>query len=141
MSREDLENLASEVFALRRRVVELEAENRELKMQRNQEAPPVPAMPQAGFAFGILDSTGPREVVVDRELAKLGTDKSCHVPLPGARMIHAVIERTARGVTIMDMGTVEGTWVNGQRITKATLASGDRIGICDAQIVIVFAAS
>jgi len=138
MSREDLESLANEVFALRRRVVELETENRSLKMQLSREAPPVPATPESGFAFGIVDATGPREVVVPGAIAKLGTASSCHVKLPGARWMHAAIERTGQGATIIDMGTAEGTWVNGQRITKTTLSSGDRIGICDAQLIVVF---
>src|SRR6267154_4393160 len=95
MSRQDLEGLANEVFALRRRVVELEVENRNLKMQLMQlspEAPPVPAIPASGFAFGILDAAGRREVVVPGAFAKLGTDASCHVKLGGARLMHAAIE-------------------------------------------------
>ena len=138
MSREDLVALANQVFELRRRVVELEEENRRLKMQLSHEAPSVPATPESGFAFGIVDTAGRREVVVPGTFAKLGTDKSCHVKLGGARWMHAAIERGAEGVTILDFGTPEGTWVNGERIKKATLSSGDRIGICDAQLIVVF---
>ena len=138
MSREDLVVLANQVFELRRRVVELEEENRCLKMQLIREAPSVPATPESGFAFGIADAAGRREVVVAAKVAKLGTHKSCHVKLEGARWMHAAIERGAEGVTIIDLGTPEGTWVNGERIKKARLASGDRIGICDAQIIVVF---
>ncbi len=140
MSRDDLIAIANEVFALRRRVVELEAENRNLKMQLPRaEAAPIPATPASGFAFGIVDTQGRREVVVPGTFAKLGTDRSCAVKLPGARWMHAAIERDADGtVTILAFDTPEGTFVNGERIKKARLSSGDRIDICDARIVIVF---
>jgi hypothetical protein len=141
MSREDLQALAGEVFALRRRVVELDTENRQLKMQLTSaapEEPPVPKTPETGFAFGIADAEGRREVVVARDIVKLGKAPSSHVLLEGARLMHAVIERDADGVSIIDMGTPEGTLVNGQRITKTRLSSGDRLGIADARLVVVF---
>jgi hypothetical protein len=139
LSREQLQAIYEEVFQLRRRVVELDEENRRLRAQLVREAPPVPAVPASGFAFGIADATGRREVVVPGTIAKIGTHASCHIKLVGARWMHAAIERGASGVTIVDLGTAEGTWVNGQRITKAPLASGDCIGICDAQLIVVFA--
>ena len=141
MSQQELQTLADEVFALRRRVVELETENRTLKMQVTSAAPvepPVPKTPESGFAFGIADATGRREVIVARDIVKLGKDPSSHVLLEGARMMHAVIERDTKGVSIIDMGTKEGTLVNGKPITKTTLSSGDRIGIADAQLIVVF---
>jgi hypothetical protein len=142
LSPDELQTLADEVFALRRRVVELETENRTLSTKVTAAAPvepTVPAVPKSGFAFGIADATGSREVVVARDIVKIGKDSTmCQVVLDGARMMHAVIERTPEGVSIIDMGTKEGTLVNGKPITKATLSSGDRIGIADARLVVVF---
>ncbi len=139
LTRDQLESIVNEVFELRRSVIELREENRRLRAQLVREAPPIPAVPATGFAFGIADARGRREVVVEGRIAKFGTHNSCHVKPDGARWMHATVERDASGVTILDLGTPEGTWLNGQRITKASLASGDRVGICDAQIVVVFA--
>jgi pSer/pThr/pTyr-binding forkhead associated (FHA) protein len=103
--------------------------------------PPVPKMPESGFAFGIADATGTREVVVARDFVRIGKDPSTsHLVLEGARMMHAAIERTPDGVSIIDLGTTEGTLVNGKPITKTTLKSGDRVGIADAQLIVVFGA-
>lgn len=130
-----------ELFALRRRVIELGVENRELMaevMAAHPMEPPVPATPTSGFAFGISDAAGPREVVVAGDFAKLGKHPSSKVLLEGARPFHAVIERDG-DVTIIDLGTNEGTFVNGTRIqAKTKLASGDRLKIGDAQIIVVF---
>ncbi|MBA2540588.1 MAG: FHA domain-containing protein [Deltaproteobacteria bacterium] len=138
---QELESLANEVFAARRRIVELETENRNLKMQVTSAAPgepPVPQTPETGFAFGIVDAAGRREVVVPRNVVKLGKHPSRHVLLEGARQFHAVIERDEAGVSIIDMGTTEGTLVNGKPITKTKLSSGDRLEMADAQLVVVF---
>jgi pSer/pThr/pTyr-binding forkhead associated (FHA) protein len=40
---------------------------------------------------------------------------------------HAEIRLTAEGYTLKDLGSANGTFVNGQRITEALLKSGDRI--------------
>jgi len=42
---------------------------------------------------------------------------------------HAKFERTAHGFTITDLGSTNGTWVNGTRIETQTLKSGNRVRI------------
>jgi len=47
---------------------------------------------------------------------------------------HAVIERTAEGWYLRDLGSNNGTLLNGVRVQSAFLAEGDVIGIGDTQI-------
>jgi Zn-finger nucleic acid-binding protein len=78
-------------------------------------------------------------VEVSREVVKLGRLASAHVRLDegsGASRMHAVIEATQRAVTIIDLGTDNGTYVNGARVTKALLAHRDVIQIGDTELVL-----
>ena len=140
MLTQELEAIRPQLFELRRRVVELEEENRRLKARLVGAAPPRPNPPASGFALGISDVTGVRELTLPGPFIKIGTHASCHLKIDGARMLHAAIERDGNGVTVMDLGTTEGTLVNGQRIDGRTaLRSGDIVGINGAQIAVVFA--
>lgn len=72
-------------------------------------------------------------VALDREVVKVGKIASSHLHLdhPSVSRMHAIIETTTEGSTIIDLGSTGGTRVNGARINKAPLAEGDEIGIGD----------
>lgn len=74
-----------------------------------------------------------------REIIKIGRLATAQLCLDDPRVsrIHAVIEAGADGFSITDMGSVEGTYVNGKRISKATLSSGDAILVGDTRIEFV----
>ena len=42
---------------------------------------------------------------------------------------HAILRATADGWSLEDLGAENGTWVNGERIEKRTVADGDRVNI------------
>jgi hypothetical protein len=42
---------------------------------------------------------------------------------------HARVERTARGTSVTDLQSTNGTWVNGKRVAAVDLAVGDEIAI------------
>jgi len=44
---------------------------------------------------------------------------------------HAVLERRGRGVEVVDLNSENGTFVNGERVTRRVLADGDVIGLGD----------
>ncbi len=74
----------------------------------------------------------------DREIVKIGRLSSAHLRLEDEKVsrIHAVVEMSAGGdVNIIDMGSAEGTFVNGERVNKATLKSGDEIRLGDTRLV------
>jgi phosphoserine phosphatase RsbU/P len=71
----------------------------------------------------------------------LGRDPTCDLSdifkdVRGISRHHAQIDRAGDQYVIEDRGSRNGTLVNGQRLTgRHTLQSGDRIGLCDIELV------
>lgn len=73
----------------------------------------------------------------DRDIIKIGRLSSAHLCLDDEKVsrIHSVIEVAPDGgLSIIDMGSVEGTFVNGKRVNKGTLQFGDEIKIGNTTI-------
>ena len=70
-----------------------------------------------------------RDVELRRDIIKLGRIRSAHVQLDDPRVsrLHAVIETSPEVITLIDLGSSDGTQVNGVRVAKQRLASGDRL--------------
>ncbi len=63
-----------------------------------------------------------------REIIKIGRLSSAHLVLDDERVsrIHSVIEVAPDGaVSIIDMGSAEGTFVNGRKVSRGSIKSGD----------------
>ena len=71
---------------------------------------------------------------------KVGRLSSTHLHIddPSVARIHAVFEVTAPNneVLIVDFGSDQGTFVNGQRIDKRILATGDEVTVGDIRLVV-----
>src|SRR5262249_39293438 len=68
---------------------------------------------------------------------KIGRLSSAHLCLDDEKVsrIHSVIEVGPDGaLSIIDMGSVEGTFVNGKRVNKGTLTFGDEIKVGNTTI-------
>ncbi|HEX5749756.1 MAG TPA: adventurous gliding motility protein GltG [Archangium sp.] len=68
----------------------------------------------------------------ERDIIKIGRLASAHLCLEDEKVsrIHSVIEVAADGsLSIIDMGSVEGTYVNGKRVNKGQLSFGDEIKV------------
>src|SRR5688572_4707451 len=66
----------------------------------------------------------------ERDIIKIGRLSSAHLCLDDEKVsrIHSVIEVSPDGsLSIIDMGSVEGTYVNGKRVNKGRIAFGDEI--------------
>jgi outer membrane biosynthesis protein TonB len=66
----------------------------------------------------------------ERDIIKIGRLSSAHLRLEDEKVsrVHSVIEVAAGGaLSIIDMGSVEGTYVNGKRVTKSRISFGDEI--------------
>lgn len=73
-----------------------------------------------------------------RDIIKIGRLSSAHLCLEDDRVsrIHSVIEVAPDGrVSIIDMGSAEGTFVNGRRVSKGPLQPGDEIKLGGLRIV------
>ena len=75
-----------------------------------------------------------------RDIVKIGRLASAHLKLddPKVSRIHAVVEATTDGTgySVIDMGSAEGTFVNGEKVSKQRLNSGDEIVVGDSRIVV-----
>ena len=73
----------------------------------------------------------------DRDIIKIGRLSSAHLCLDDEKVsrIHSVIEVAPDGrLSIIDMGSVEGTYVNGKRVNKGAIAVGDEIKVGNTTI-------
>src|SRR5690242_18254641 len=74
-----------------------------------------------------------------RDIIKIGRLSSAHLCLDDERIsrIHSVIEIGPDGrISIIDMGSAEGTFVNGKRVSKGALAEGDEIKLGGLRILL-----
>jgi hypothetical protein len=116
---ETVEDLGTGVFRVRSKVVA---------------APSQPAGPAVatgrrlelvgGTETGRVVRLRPPSLVIGR-----GADADLRLMDTGVSRRHAEIEVDQDGVTIVDLGSTNGTSVNGQRVSRAQLADGDRIGL------------
>ena len=73
---------------------------------------------------------------------KLGKVPSAHLRLDDESVsrMHAIIEVTPAGeASLIDLGSTRGTFVNGQKINKAMIRSGDEIVVGDTRIELAIA--
>jgi two-component system NtrC family sensor kinase len=68
---------------------------------------------------------------LDEPIIRLGRDKSCllHVHDTEVSRQHAELRRTHRDYTVSDLGSSNGTFVNGARVQQHVLVSGDHVQI------------
>jgi TonB family protein len=68
----------------------------------------------------------------ERDIIKIGRLSSAHLRLEDEKVsrVHSVLEVAADGtLSIIDMGSVEGTYVNGKRVNKGRVTFGDEIRV------------
>jgi TonB family protein len=83
-----------------------------------------------------------REETLNEPVIKIGKLASSHLRLEDETVsrMHAVVEVTGPGeIQLIDLGSTRGTMVNGERINKAILKSGDQIHFGDTRVVVAFA--
>lgn len=78
---------------------------------------------------------------LDRDVVKIGKLASSHLRLdePSVSRIHAVIERSGDGsYSVIDLGSAEGTFVDGEQVTKSEVESGDELAFGEATVRLEF---
>src|SRR4051794_16160880 len=85
-----------------------------------------------------------REERLSLSVIKLGKVPSAHLKLDDETVsrMHAIIEVNGPGdVSIIDLGSTKGTFVNGQKVNKAKLQSGDTIVVGETRIELAIGTS
>ncbi len=85
----------------------------------------------------IQDDEVVRTEQLDQDVIKVGKLSSSHLRLedPNVSRIHAVIERSADGgFSVIDLGSASGTYVNGDKVTKSEINSGDELIFGDTTV-------
>src|SRR5436190_18621551 len=95
-----------------------------------------------GALLALLDGAegGRRIPVAGRLTLGRGDDAGLVVDDPEMSRAHAVVDVTATGLEIQDLGSLNGTWVNGERISGPTLLGpGDvvRVGATRIEVLSV----
>ncbi len=82
-----------------------------------------------------------REEKLGQAVIKIGKVPSAHLQLADETVsrMHAIIEVMGADVSIIDLGSTRGTFINGTKINKAKLQSGDTITVGDTTIEIAIA--
>jgi hypothetical protein len=77
-----------------------------------------------------------REETLTQGVIKIGKVPSAHLRIDDESVsrMHAVVEVTHQDVSLIDLGSTRGTFVNGKKINKARLQSGDVMLIGDARV-------
>jgi hypothetical protein len=103
-----------------------------------------PAMPQAPAPRRVASPPPPAltwhvtlsngEVLrVDKDTMLVGRSRTCDVVLPSAKVSrqHASMSLTGAELFIEDLGSANGVWVNGEKITRIQVTEGDVYTISD----------
>ena len=91
-----------------------------------------PALPPAR---GVLVSAGVSHEL-DGSLLTLGRSRDCDIPIddPSVSRRHAELHRDSDGFTLVDLGSTNGTQVNGRKIDRVPLQNGDRITLGQTEL-------
>jgi pSer/pThr/pTyr-binding forkhead associated (FHA) protein len=75
-------------------------------------------------------SAGP-DIPVDRGVVMVGRHPRCDVHLASLRVSrrHCIIAVESGEVVVRDLGSTNGTWVNGRRVASARIRPGDEVWI------------
>jgi hypothetical protein len=91
---------------------------------------PTPALPQPGRPrLTINDGGASRELAIGSEVVVIGRASNADVRLSdtGVSRRHAEVRREGDDHVLVDLGSTNGTLVNGRPIERVRLANGDRI--------------
>lgn len=97
------------------------------------EPPPAPAAPPPPRPRVVLDG---RTLELARPVTTLGRSKECDIPVDDASVSrrHAELRVEDGAVWIVDLGSTNGTEVNGARVDRALLRDGDRIVVGQTEL-------
>ena len=92
------------------------------------EPEPTPPPPRREQAVLLWEG---RDVSLDQGVTVIGRSSGCDIVVddPNVSRRHAEVRRMGEGYSLVDLGSTNGTEVNGQRVGETSLMNGDVIGV------------
>lgn len=97
---------------------------------------PAPAAPPAATGSPYLEHAGAAVPLTGTTVVGRGADADLQLTDTGVSRRHAELRLEDGRVELHDLGSTNGTRVNGQPVTRATLADGDRITVGTTDLVL-----
>jgi len=101
----------------------------------------LPDTPDTGLLVVKHGANAGTRFVLDREVTTVGRHPESGIFLDDITVSrrHAEFHRTAEGYEVVDVGSLNGTYVNHERIERVRLASGDEVQIGKFKLVFLAA--
>ena len=95
-----------------------------------------PPAPEPRHETATLEWAGGIVTIVDQRVVVIGRSSDCDVRVEDANVSrrHAEVRRIGDGYSLVDLGSTNGTEVNGQRIQETALMNGDVIAVGTTRI-------
>ncbi|MGO9788374.1 MAG: FHA domain-containing protein [Solirubrobacteraceae bacterium] len=97
-------------------------------------------MSRPGIELEIVSGQEPRSVRLDADRTTIGKASDNDVALsddPAVSRLHAAVERFAAGWVVTDLGSSNGTWLNGDRVTHPRrIRDGDEIRVGQTRLIV-----
>jgi pSer/pThr/pTyr-binding forkhead associated (FHA) protein len=79
----------------------------------------------------LVSLDGSADIGLDRVFVIVGRGRRCHVRLnaPQVSRRHCSLTRNGEGILVLDLGSTNGTWINGWRVTQGPLNLGDTLWV------------
>jgi hypothetical protein len=106
----------------------------------SREPEPPPIEPEVHVDLYCLLSNGDR-IKCDKDTMIVGRSRTCDIVLPSAKVSrqHASVNRRGGQWMIEDMGSANGVWIDGQRISQAVaISEGDVYTVSDETLTFQF---
>ncbi|CAN5268833.1 hypothetical protein BH11PLA2_BH11PLA2_12340 [soil metagenome] len=91
----------------------------------------------------LIPADGGPPLELTKDLTLVGREDNCDIALDhkSVSKLHCVLVRTEGLILVRDLGSTNGTRVNGQRIRRAALLPKDKLAIANFKYVVEFGPS